>query len=939
MAVGATFVGRERERAELRRRIEASREWRGALICISGEAGVGKTALLERALAEAAPLRTALSRCPGPGEAPVYGPWRDLAAQVPDLSWPAPLRDGGRPGEPPPVQGYDLAAAVAQAVRTAGEPLVLALDDLQWADQPSLDLLRHLAVHLGRLPLLILSAFRTAEEAPLRRLLPELQRAGAASLPLGRFTSDEVAELAATLLPDEARSGLMARYLHQRTGGHPLFVTELLAAARAGRAPDGPLPETVQQAIEQQLGRLEPGAVKILQAAAVIGERFAYDLLIQVADDSEDEILAALEAATALRLLRSEGPADFAFDHALVGEFLLGLQIGPRRRRWHRRVAEALLAGGSPVLGAGAEPERVAFHLEQAGDPRAADYLLMAGDRALRLGARSQAAERYRQALALLTAPGPQAAAAGPGRAEALLRLAHASEGSAARAHCARALAGAEAAGDEVVATWARHLQATWHSQDGHPEALAELTDVRARQEALLENERYQSIEMALYGDSPPYPRASGALALALTKAGRREEAEALVAEMQARTRPGDRRTPILRVQWWMASLLGRWEDGLELGQHLSQALQAEGDDRAAFTVGSNRLYHALLCRADEPAVVDAVAGEMLRLAKRIREVSGCDPLAGGHPPLGWYSYLRGDWATASQHLLGYLERHPADGDPGVRGFAAMLQLARGDTAGARATLLAVPPLHPDEEPGLHTVQLSAYTMRADLCLAEGDLDRARAWLDAAARFQQQRGSMAFRASLRLARARFHLAAGELDAAWSEAEQALAQARSPREFRALIAAHRTAGELAARLGRAGEAAEHLKDARELAERCAFPYEAALAELIQAEVLPSSPVDLARVRATFARLGASPALARAEALATASSSVATRGGLSARELEVVRLVARGLTDKEAAERLAISPRTVDGHLRRIFAKLGLPSRAALAAHAAREGWLP
>lgn len=925
----STFVGRVRERTELGRLITAAREGSGALALIGGEAGVGKTALVTWTLEEAGPVRTAVSRCTGPGEAPLYGPWRDLAAQVGDLAWPGA-----------PVQGYDLAAALAQGLRSDGQPLILAVEDIQWADGASLELLRHLALHVGRLPLLLLVTYRSTEAEPLRHLLPELQRAGAVRLQLGRFTPDEVVELAAAALPDHPGAALMARYVHQRTGGHPLFVTELLATARAGGAPDGPVPETVQQAIDQQVDRLEPAALPVLQAAAVIGERFDYDLLAQVADGPEEEILAALEAAVALRLVHAEGPAGdrFAFDHALVREVLLGRLIGPRRRRWHQRVAEALLAGTGPGLPAATEPERVALHLERAGDPRAVDYLLLAGDRGLRLGARAQAAQRYEQALALLAAPGQLGGTMRDRRAETLLRLAHATEGPVARAHAAGALQVATTTADAAVATWARHLQATWHAESGHPGALAELEAAQQQQEALLDDERYQRLEAVLYGESLAYPRVCGALALALAKAGRTGEAQALVTQMQARTRPGDRRTPILRVQWWMASLMGRWSDALELGQRLSEALQAEGDQRAAFRVESNRLYHALLCKADEPAAVDAVAAEMLRLAERVTAVSGCNPLAAGHPPLGWYSYLRGDWVSARHHLLGYLQRHPEDADPGVRGFAVLLQLALGDTAGARATLMAVPPLHPDEEPGLHTVQVSAYTMRADLCLSEGDLPGARAWLDAAARCQQQRGGMAFRASVRLACARVHQAAGDLTAAHAEAEEALAQAQSPREFRALITACRMAGELAARLGRTAEAASRLQAAQELAERCAYPYEVAMTQLVRAEVLPGWSVDLAAARETFARLGATPALARADALLETRATAGAPAGLSARELEVVRLVAQGLTDKEIAGQLFISPRTVDGHLRRIFAKVGVVSRAALATRAAQRGWV-
>lgn len=109
----------------------------------------------------------------------------------------------------------------------------------------------------------------------------------------------------------------------------------------------------------------------------------------------------------------------------------------------------------------------------------------------------------------------------------------------------------------------------------------------------------------------------------------------------------------------------------------------------------------------------------------------------------------------------------------------------------------------------------------------------------------------------------------------------------------------------------------------------------MTQLVQAEVLPGANSDLTAARTTFARLGAAPALARADAIASRKSNT---GELSLRELEIVCLVAQGLTDKEVAARLFISPRTVDGHMRRMFAKLDVPSRTAMAALAVRHGWI-
>lgn len=274
-----------------------------------------------------------------------------------------------------------------------------------------------------------------------------------------------------------------------------------------------------------------------------------------------------------------------------------------------------------------------------------------------------------------------------------------------------------------------------------------------------------------------------------------------------------------------------------------------------------------------------------------------------------------------------------------MRGFAVLLQQARGDLEGARATLSVVPPFSPDDPPGLHTVQVAAYIQRAEIHLMEGDLEGARAWLQGGDRLTERRQSNAFRSSLRLAWARFHQASGDPAAARAQAEAALAGAGEGREFRFLIGAHRLLGSILAATGEAA-AERHFREAIGLAQKCRFPYEAAMSQTAFGQSLTADPGALAALteaREVLARLQAVPLLTEVEtALARAATPRSTLpDGLSAREAEVIRLVAQGLTDKEMAARLFLSPRTVDNHLRRIFSKAGVNSRAALVAYAARH----
>jgi hypothetical protein len=456
------LVGRERELASLRGLAADAAAGRGSLALIGGEAGIGKTALLGALSRGAGPLLSIICNCPGDGETPPFGPWREAVVAV-------GARLGSDPGVLPPPLGSapgewripETAAALARWLGAAGSPLLLAVEDLQWADQASLDLLRHLAPRLAGLPVLVAVTYRSDEldrSHPLWGVLPELQRAGAVRFHLNRLSVDDVAELAACALPG-APAPVMARHLFERTAGHPLFVTELLAAASRSGAmlrEDSPLPETVQQAIDQRLTRLPPGAEAVLEVAAVIGERFGYDLLHQVAQTAEDELVAVLEEAVSLRVIRAEGQDAFVFDHALVRDALAGRMIGPARRRLHLRVAEALLRSEGP------DPDATALHLTRAGDARAADYLLLAGDRALRLGATAQALERYGRALSLLPPDAPR-------RGELLLKA-----GFAQRDEEAARVAWEEAAkaGDWPVAVWARHLLNLRQSGKGDPAAL-----------------------------------------------------------------------------------------------------------------------------------------------------------------------------------------------------------------------------------------------------------------------------------------------------------------------------------------------------------------------------------------------------------------------------------------------------------------------------------
>ncbi|HEX2240025.1 MAG TPA: AAA family ATPase [Actinomycetota bacterium] len=431
------YVGREAEKAELLRLMEKAVAGQGAVVMIGGEPGVGKTRLAEEILAEAAKrgMLGLVGHCYETESAPPYvafveilesaarGAARsealrealgdvagEIARIVPELRRLFP--DIPPPLELPPEQERRyLFNSIAEFLQRAGalRPQLLLLDDLHWADEPTLLLLEHLSERVHELPVLIVGTYRDVEldtARPLANALERLVRRRLAHrISLRRLPQEEVAQMLKALAKTEAPDPLV-QALYDETEGNPFFVEEVYKyLSEEGKLFDEKglwrselnideleVPEGVRLVIGRRLERLSESARRVLAAAAVIGRAFTYDLLRESADIDEDTLLDALDDAERAYLVTSSDASDddrLLFAHELIRQTLLGSVSAPRRRKLHANVADAMERIYKDSLEENAAD--IASHLGQAGsavDPqRTIRYLQLAADRALSVAA------------------------------------------------------------------------------------------------------------------------------------------------------------------------------------------------------------------------------------------------------------------------------------------------------------------------------------------------------------------------------------------------------------------------------------------------------------------------------------------------------------------------------------------------------------------------
>jgi DNA-binding SARP family transcriptional activator len=481
------LIGRRAALGRLDRAYSEARAGRGGTVLLEGEPGIGKSRLMQefasRVQGEALvlagagypdmqttpyqPLVEALRPALLAGHAWLQVPRRCLA----DAAHLLPeLRPADSGPAPPPADSdpharsrlFEALRDLALALARGPHPLVLCLDDLQWADRSTLDWLAYLGRRLDTARLLVVGAYRSADEEPIAELRHSLTRQGCfAEITLEGLDEDAVLEVISSLREGASvpGAGASAARLTQVTGGNPFFLMETLRAVLESGQPmevlsdpeNIPTTDTIREVVERRVKRLSPTARQVLEAGAVLGQSFTFELVQRTSGRREMETVDGLDELFGRHLLMAQG-ADYRFSHQLVQVIVYqGLSYG-RRRLLHRRAAETLEE---------LQPENAAAlarHLAQAEEAgRAAVYALRAGRAAKSVFAHIEARRHFDQALALLAQEAAQLQEPGALAANQALRI----EALHERGWALRLLGDMEAYADDLreVASLAESLQ------------------------------------------------------------------------------------------------------------------------------------------------------------------------------------------------------------------------------------------------------------------------------------------------------------------------------------------------------------------------------------------------------------------------------------------------------------------------------------------------
>jgi DNA-binding CsgD family transcriptional regulator len=962
--VVGSFVGRAAELARMDKLLGDAETGQPVVLLVSGDAGVGKTRLISELAAHAAGRGFAIlsGRCAELADTVPYlpladairaaarGPLADVVASRPVLARLLPDQEIARPaGDLPGVAQQQLFGAVLGMLTelASASPVLLVLEDLHWADGSTRDLITFLSrVLRGERVALVLS-YRTDDMHrghPLRPVVGELHRLPTVTtIDVGPLDSVAMAQHL-TQLAEGRLDAAAIDALISRAEGNAYYAEELLAASSSGRQ----LPAGLADLLVARLAGLSAATQQVLRAAAVAGRRIDDDLIIDASGLSAVDYEDAVREAVARQLLVADGETGLAFRHALLREAIYNDLLPQERTRMHARLAELLAVR----QGDGTAAELAGHYLASHDIPGAFAASVRAGLEAWRLAAPADAHRHFDQALALWDRVSDPEGLSGISRG----RLAYRS-----------ALSAAEAGLLDVAVSRLRRLM-TELQQDSSADPRL-LTRVMERLGYFLLDIDADAEAMAIASsavDVLPAEPPSAERAAALATHARTLLSLADATSAGGRAREADEAAAAANAPWLQADALATLSAVSERAGRLEEA-------------------EALIIKALDVLGDSDMAGVDLRVRNflaRVRLESGDLAGAAAAAHVGVERAERAGLSLAPFGLdLRYLHylTHVADGSwDHARDLADAFPVRVTNVAEARLSAMAlftdvatasdrVAERRAWLEPYLTSDQLTCYIatglfaedaywtgdLTAAVTAVHATIDAATTWAGGTDTPQVIRpaaiGLGALADQARLARAAGQPAGGLIDAA--ETLAAAARGGASMTWKASLGVDgrgwlaRAEAELRRTLGDNDPA-----NWRAVAETFgpAFRYETArsrwrLAEALaeagerdearhewELAVATADELGATRLRAALADLGRRARIGSGRAPGT------PLGSLTARELDVLRLVAAGRSNREIAAELFISGKTVSVHVSSILGKLGAASRTEAAAIARDTG---
>ena len=966
LSTSADFVGRQRELGELVSALDDALAGRGRLVMLVGEPGIGKTRTAQElvAIAEQRGAQVLLGRCYEGEGAPPYWPWlqpmraylaqtdtqklrsqmgvgaTDIAEILPEIRQKLPDLGTSTALEPAQARFRLFESIITFLKNIAGEqPTVLVLDNLHWADTPSLLLLEFLAAELENSPLLVLGTYRDVELTrghPLARSLGELSRQRPFQRVLLRgLAHDDVGRYIAVALQAETAPELVEA-IYEQSEGNPLFVGEMVHLLRQNKDEwDGRIPEGIREVIGRRLDRLSAECNKALTIASVIGREFDFEQLSKLVDrPSIDELLGELEEALGIGVIE-EIPGTvsrYQFSHALIQRTLIEELSTTRRVMLHARIAETF----EELYGADVESHAVelAYRFGEAqtvlGTEKLVGYSRLAGEQALAAYAWEDAQAHFRRAL---EAKEGESTASPTGQGQA--KPAHDAEMAALLLGLGRVQSYTHH-WEEAIETLARALN--YFEDVGDVESAIMAGDCSFPPTAW---PQFLPIVARVLKIIPPESLEAGRV---LSRYG---QCLAFVGDYEGSRHATSRALAIARregdkfLEMWTLErvsfadrLFLRWDECLTSAMEAIQ--MASGVDNPM-----SECYVHL-----HAAIVFLYLGDLERA--RVHAANSLEPAERTHQVLRIVHALEinelvasaaGEWDVARGFSDRHLEMESLLSEGEQLSSRAMLEYQTGELAQFELYLKQLrecvnrgaPRAFIDRFWIAELARMSDTT--ADLEVVEAAVEEVLSSQSVAPHFVK-----AARVALALT------ALQEGNAALSaELYNSLLPFRGTLDYSCLISLDRLLALLVSATGRFDDAVAHFEDALTFCTKAGYRPELAwsyydYAALRQAQGEREKALALLDEALTVStELGMRPLLERAVALKERAEAQPIKDpiypdGLTGREVEVLRLAATGRTDREIADELFISIRTASTHMRNILNKTDCSNRAEAATYA-------